>query len=86
MIKSLLGIDGEDVPEEKRERVLALFHEIRGRMLQSNDEMLKLVKISLMNDDELVQYRQFIAENGVEYTPEELKSIVRVIKIVLKSL
>lgn len=86
MIKSLLGIDGEDVPEEKVERVLALFHEIRGRMLQSNEEMLKLVKISLMNDEELAQYRQFIAENGVEYTPEELKSVVRVIKIVLKTL
>jgi hypothetical protein len=86
MIKSLLGIDGDDVPDEKRERILALFHEIRGRMLQSNEEMLKLVKVSLMNDEELVQYRQFIAENGVEYTPEELKSVVKVIKIVLKTL
>lgn len=82
-VAQLLGIDNENYTEEQRAHILSLFNGLRQKALESKEEALGMVKLVLKSPSELIIYRNQLAENGIEYTPAELETIVRITKAVL---
>ena len=79
-----LGISGPEIAVEKKQKILALFYDIKRRVNNSHEELLKTAKICLMTEHEIINYRTTIAENGVELTPDDLKRMRNLMKVVLR--
>lgn len=71
------------LPDERKQRIFDLYDEIL-KLARQHEELLRLVRISMMSEAELLQFRSELAAKGLEWTPNEAKMVQRVIKIVLK--
>jgi len=76
-----LGID--HLPDERKQRIFDLYDDV-VKLARQHEELLRLVRISMMSEAELLQFRSELAAKGLEWTPTEAKMVQRVIKIVLK--
>lgn len=85
-VAQLLGVDGDGVSDEQRTLILGLFHDVRQRALESETERRAMMKLVLMDQQEQLSYRQTLAEGGIEYTPSEVTNLLKVMRIVLKTL
>lgn len=85
-VAQLLGIDGDSVSDEQRTRIVGLFHDVRQRAVESETERQAMMKLVLMDQREQLVYRQQLAESGIEYTPHEVTTIIKIMRIVLKTI
>jgi hypothetical protein len=84
-VAQLLGIDNDNYTEEQRARILSLFGGIRQEVMESREKAIQMAKLVLMDGPELLDYRTKLAEAGVEYTPAQLDTMVKIVKVVLKT-
>lgn len=69
-------------PEQKK-RIFTLYEDV-VKLSRQHEELLRMIKISMMNEAELAALRNELASKGYEWTPDEAKNVQKVIKIVLK--
>jgi hypothetical protein len=87
--------------EHFEQRILKIFPKTSDKQLKKGYEMAQKIKNNIENDDnfllyaarisllqkqDLIQWRNTLAENGVECTPEEVKIYAEIIKIILECL